>query len=57
MEFSDRVDFKIVDPVIAHYTKEYSLVAMETLDLLSRETLFSVAQKYYAGGALNFKYY
>lgn len=55
MEFSDRVDFKIVDPVIAHYTKEYSLVAMETLDLLSRETLFSVAQKYYAGGALNFE--
>ena len=55
MEFSDRVDFKVVDPVIAHYTKEYSLVAMETLDLLARETLFSVAQKYYAGGAANFE--
>lgn len=55
MEFSDRVDFKVVDPVIAHYTREYSLVAMETLDLLARETLFSVGQKYYAGGAANFE--
>ena len=25
MEFSDKVDFNVVDPVIAHYTKEYSL--------------------------------
>lgn len=54
MEFTDKVDFKVVDPVIAHYTREYSLVAMETLDLLARETLFSVAQKYYAGGAADF---
>ena len=43
MEFTDKVDFKVVDPVIAHYTKEYSLVAMETLDMLAKETLFSVA--------------
>lgn len=55
MEFSDKVDFNVVDPVIAHYTKEYSLVAMETLDLLAKETLFSVAQKWYAGGAANFE--
>lgn len=55
MEFTDKVDFKVVDPVIAHYTKEYSLVAMETLDLLARETLFSIAQKRYAGGAANFE--
>ena len=48
MEFTDKVDFKVVDPVIAHYTKEYSLVAMETLDLLAREALMTVAQKYYA---------
>lgn len=54
MEFTDKVDFKVVDPVIAHYTKEYSLVAMETLDLLARETLLSIAQKHYAGGAANF---
>jgi hypothetical protein len=55
MEFSDKVDFKVVDPIIAHYTKEYSLVAMETLDLLAREVLFSVAQKWYAGTAANFE--
>lgn len=55
MEFTDKVDFKVVDPVIAHYTKEYTLVAMETLDMLARETLFSIAQKRYAGGAANFE--
>lgn len=55
MEFTDKVDFKVVDPVIAHYTKEYSMVAMETLDMLARETLFAVAQKRYAGGATNFE--
>lgn len=55
MEFTDKVDFKVVDPVIAHYTKEYSMVAMETLDLLARETLFSIAQKRYAGGAAEFE--
>lgn len=55
MEFTDKVDFNVVDPVVAHYTKEYSLVAMETLDLLAREALFSVAQKRYAGGAADFE--
>lgn len=55
MEFTDKVDFKVVDPVIAHYTKEYSMVAMETLDMLARETLFAIAQKRYAGGATNFE--
>ena len=54
MEFTDKVDFAVVDPVIAHYTKEYSLVAMETLDMLAREALFSIAQKQYADGAANF---
>lgn len=48
MEFTDKVNFKVVDPVIAHYTKEYSLVAMETLDMLAKETLFSIANPYYA---------
>ena len=55
MEFTDKVDFAVVDPIVAHYTKEYSLVAMETLDLLAREALFTVAQKHYAGGAANFE--
>jgi N4-gp56 family major capsid protein len=54
MEFTDKVDFQVVDPVVAHYTKEYSLVAMETLDLLAKNTLLAIAQKQYAGGAVNF---
>lgn len=55
MEFTDKVDFRVVDPVIAHYTKEYSLVAMETLDLLAKETLLSIANPYFAGSASNFE--
>ena len=53
MEFTDKVDFKVVDPIIAHYSKEYSIVAIETLDLLAQKTLLSVAQKFYAGMAAN----
>lgn len=53
MEFTDKVNFKIVDPVVAHYSKEYSIVAIETLDLLAREELLSKAQRFYAGGAAN----
>lgn len=49
MEFSDKVNFKIVDPIIAHYVSEYSIVAVETLDLLAREALFAIANKVYAG--------
>jgi hypothetical protein len=49
MEFTDKVDFHVVDPVIAHYSAEYSIVAIETLDLLAREELFSKAQKFFAG--------
>jgi hypothetical protein len=49
MEFSDKVDFKVVDPIIAHYAAEYSTVAIETLDMLAREALFAVADKHYAG--------
>lgn len=55
MEFTDRVDFEVIDPVIAHYTKEYSLVALETLDLLARETLESVGQSAFANGKPNFE--
>jgi len=53
MEFTDAVDFKVVDPVVAHYSREYSIVAIETLDMLAREELMSKAQKYFAGGAAN----
>lgn len=55
MEFTDKVDFAQIDPIIAHYTKEYSLVAMETFDMLARECLFGLANKYYANAAENFE--
>ena len=48
MEFSDRVDLDMIDPIIATYTKEYSIVAIETLDMLARDALMSVAQKAFA---------
>ena len=54
MEFTDRVDFETIDPVIAHYTQEYAIVAMETLDLLAREALTTVAQSAYANAKANF---
>lgn len=53
MEFTDKVDFEVVDPIVAHYTKEYAIVAIETLDMLAREELLSKAQKRFAGGATN----
>lgn len=55
MEFTDRVNFELIDPVIAHYTREYSLVAMETLDILARDTLLSIGQSFYANDRLAFK--
>ena len=55
MEFSDKVDFAVVDPVLAHYSREYSIVALETLDMLAREALFSVANPFYANQAPNFE--
>lgn len=55
MEFTDKVNFAVVDPVVAHYTREYSLVAMETLDMLARECLLSVANPFYANQAASFE--
>ena len=53
MEFTDKVNFEMVDPVLSHYTSEYSIVAVETLDLLARDTALTCAQKYFANGAAN----
>ena len=55
MEFTDKVDFETIDPVIAHYTKEYAIVAMETLDLLARDALTTVAQAAYANSKASFE--
>lgn len=55
MEFTDLVDFKMLDPVIAIYSREYSIVAIETLDRLAREALFAVANPSFAGQASGFE--
>lgn len=51
MEFTDKVEWEIIDPIIAHYTAQYSIVALETLDVLAREALHSVPNHYFAGMA------
>lgn len=53
MEFTDKVEWNIIDPIITHYTAEYSKVAVETLDLLAREALMAVPNVYFAGDAAN----
>ena len=55
MEFSDVVNFKVVDPILAHYSREYSIVAIETLDMLAREALFAIANPVYAGYVADFE--
>ena len=49
MEFSDKVDFTLIDPVITHFTAQYAIVAVETLDLLAREALLAVPNHYFSG--------
>lgn len=55
MEFTDKVNFQAVDPIVAMYTREYAIVAVETLDLLAQKMLMTVAQPFYAGLAANFE--
>lgn len=49
MEFTDAVDFKCVDPVVAFYSNQYSIVAIETLDLLAQEALLATGVEWFAG--------
>lgn len=49
MEFTDRIDYEAVDPIVSMYMTEYSLVAIETLDMLAREALMSNCSQYFAG--------
>ena len=49
MEFTDKVSWTLIDPIITHYTTQYAIVAVETLDLLAREALMMVPNTYYAG--------
>ena len=54
MEFSDVVDFQIIDPIIEEYTVEMSDLASETMDLVGRDNIFlQSGMFYYAGNAVD----
>lgn len=55
MEFTDRVDLDLIDPVIALYTKEYSDLAAQTLDLLAREAMLAEGQPFFANARASFE--
>ena len=50
MEFTDRVDFMLIDDVIAHYTMEYGDVAVRTAERLCREEMLAVPNETFANG-------
>jgi N4-gp56 family major capsid protein len=53
IEFSDRVDFMMVDPIIAEYVKEQGVQAAETRDQLVRDELHGGTNVNYANGRLS----
>ena len=50
IEFSDRVNFQMVDPIIAEYTKEQGVQAAETKDTLVRDEIHGGSNVFYEGG-------
>lgn len=48
--FSDRVDFQMVDPILAEYSKEQGVQASETKDVLTRNELNNGSVVMYAAG-------
>lgn len=50
IEFSDKISFIAIDPVIMEYITELADQAKETLDILGREALNSGTNVMYAGG-------
>jgi N4-gp56 family major capsid protein len=53
IEFSDRVDFMLVDPIIAEYTKEQGVQAAETRDVLVRDELHAGSNVIYPTGRVS----
>lgn len=49
IEFSDVVNFQMVDPIIAEYSKEQGVQAAETKDVLVRDELHGGSNVIYAG--------
>lgn len=55
MEFTDRVDLDLIDPIVALYTKEYADLAAQTLDLLARDAMLAEGQPFYANARASFE--
>jgi N4-gp56 family major capsid protein len=53
IEFSDRVDFQMVDPIVAEYTKEQGVQASETKDTLVRDELHGGSNVIYAASRVS----
>lgn len=53
MEFSDRVDWKLLDPVMMEYASEYGDVATRTMHRLARKELLNTTFKVYANDKSN----
>lgn len=48
MDFTDKVNWAVVDPLISEYTRQLSLKVPETKDLLAQEALLAECQYFYA---------
>lgn len=53
MEFSDRVDFNLLDPIIMEYASEYGDVALRTLHRLARKEMLNSTMVYYANNKVS----
>jgi N4-gp56 family major capsid protein len=53
MEFTDRVEWKLLDPVIMEYASEYGDVATRTMHRLARKELLNTTFKNYANDKAN----
>ena len=53
MEFTDRVEWKLLDPVIMEYASEYGDVATRTMHRLARKELLNSTFKVYANDKAN----
>lgn len=51
IQFSDKVDFESIDPIITEYTVEQGHQAGNTLDVITRDVLAGGSNVFYAGGA------
>lgn len=48
MEFTDKVNWAVVDPLISEYTRQLSLKVPETKDILAQQALLAESQTFYA---------